>query len=695
MSTQSSFLKELQRRNVYKVGAAYAVGGWLLVQVVTQVFPIFEISALVQRIIVLAIVAGFPMALVLAWVFDITPQGIVRTEELAAGIESPARQHKPHGMDRKLNLILGALLLLGLAYVVAERTGHVGGRSAGFQPAAAHDKSIAVLPFDNLSRDPDNAYFAEGIQDEILTRLAGIGDLKVISRSSTRQYASRPDNLKTVAAELGVATLLEGSVQKSGERVRVNVQLIDARSDTHLWANTYDRELKDAFAVESEVSQDIADALKARLSPNEISALALAPTANADAYDAFLKAEYSAGQAADSGAGADYRRAEGEYRQALALDPDFALAHARLALCLISRHWLVKALPADELAGAKQHIDRALALAPQLAEAQLALGHFYFWGQRDYEAAKAAFEQALKREPNNAQAIAALAFVHRRQGDWQAAIDGLASAISHAPRDADLLTEYGASLMVVRRYRDAGQALGRSRALDPAFMDARSFTVRNFLLGSGDAARALQTFDELPPQRMAPVNNDDGDVLNVVNARVYPYLYQRRYDEALRAWDAVTPGSEAQRIEKQSARVAILTLSGRQKIAHQECEALRGLLAAQLADAPDDLLSLTRISWAYACLGRSADAMRSARRAAELMPADKDPYSGHYFQNGLAQIAAYTGDRETALQIVGQLLATPAGDTLSQTRLNLDPVWDPLRGDARFQKLLAAAALVR
>ncbi|MDB5969529.1 MAG: hypothetical protein JWQ90_1979 [Hydrocarboniphaga sp.] len=296
--------------------------------------------------------------------------------------------------------------------------------------------------------------------------------------------------------------------------------------------------MKDAFAVESEVSQDIAEALKTRLSPREVTALAKAPTDNAAAYDLFLKAEYEARQAADSGLDADYRRADDHYREALALAPDFALAHARLALCMLSRHWLVKPLSAAELSEVKQSIDRARALAPQLAEAQLALGYFYFWGSRDYAPAKTAFEQALKLEPNNAQAISALAFINRRQGHWQNALDGLASAVSHTPLDGALLAEYGATFMLVRRYAEAGQALNRARVLDPEFMDARAFLARNFLIGFGDAAGALQAFDGLPTARMAPVNNDDGDVINLVNARVYPYLYQRRYDEALQAWDA-------------------------------------------------------------------------------------------------------------------------------------------------------------
>ena len=262
MSDKPSFFAELQRRHVYKVGAAYAVAGWLLVQVVTQVFPIFEVSALAQRIIVLVIVAGFPFALILSWLFDITSQGIVRTGELPASGEAPAVRRERLGIDRKLNYVLGALLLVAIAYFAAERVGLINGaRKTSFAVTAIPEKSIAVLPFENLSSDKENAYFADGIQDEILTKLASIADLKVISRISTAKYKSKPEDLKTVSQQLGVATVLEGTVQRSAGKVRVNVQLIDARADTHLWAKTYDRDMKDVFAVESEVSQEIADAL--------------------------------------------------------------------------------------------------------------------------------------------------------------------------------------------------------------------------------------------------------------------------------------------------------------------------------------------------------------------------------------------------------------------------------------------------
>src|SRR5206468_8120851 len=247
------------------------------------------------------------------------------------------------------------------------------------------EKSIAVLPFENLSEEKANAYFADGIQDEILSKLAGIGDLKVISRSSTAKYKSKPEDLKTVARELGVGTVLEGSVQKAGDKVRVNVQLLDARIDTHLWAKTYDRDLKDVFAVESEVAQEIADALRAKLSPSQSDALATAPTRDTEAYDLFLKGEYEEHQAESALNPELFDRAAVFYRQALARDRNFALAYARLAYSELNRHWFISNLTSAELAEVKSNIDRALAIAPASPDAHLALGVFYYWGYRDYD----------------------------------------------------------------------------------------------------------------------------------------------------------------------------------------------------------------------------------------------------------------------------------------------------------------------
>ena len=376
-----NFFAELKRRNVYKVAVAYAVVGWLLVQIATQVFPFFEIPNWAVRLIVLAIVIGFPIALIVAWAFELTPQGLKRTEDVDLAAQGSRKSHTWIYV-----VIVGAAFSVGLIFIgrYTARNAVSAARTEAATASIVPQKSIAVLPFENLSDDKGAAYFADGIQDEILTKLASIADLKVISRTSTAKYKSKPEDLKTVSQQLGVATVLEGSVQKAADKVRVNVQLIDARADSHLWAKSYDRDIKDVFAVESEVAQEIADSLQARLSPAEANTLATAPTKNTAAYDLFLKGEFEQRVANTSLKAESFDQATAWYQQAIALDPNFPLAYARLVECRMSRHWFIESFTEAELAEVKQMADHALVLAPDLAEAHVALGIFYYYGYRQY-----------------------------------------------------------------------------------------------------------------------------------------------------------------------------------------------------------------------------------------------------------------------------------------------------------------------
>ncbi len=683
-----SFFAELQRRNVYKVGAMYAVAGWLLVQIVTQVLPVFDVSALGQRILVLIVMAGFPVALVLAWLFDLTPQGIVRTGDAPTSAEAPAVELQRRGMGRRLNYILGLLLMMAVAYFMAERLGWVAGaRPTG---SVSADKSIAVLPFDNLSDDKANTYFAEGIQDEILTRLAGIGDLKVISRTSTEKYKSHPDNLRTVAAELGVGRVLEGSVQRAGDKVRVNVQLIDAAADAHLWASTYDRDLKDVFAVESEVSQDIAEALKAHLTAGESKALAQVPTHNAAAYDAFLKGEYELHQAQDWGelAKIHFPRAADAYRQALALDPAFALAHAQLAFCLLLQRWETGVVDAAALVEAQAEAQRALALAPNLPEARLALGYYDYYGLLDYEQARTQFEQALALAPGSEAELLSLARIQRRTNQWAQALASMEQALTVAPRSTQVLGDYGETLLLVRRYDDAEAILKRALALDPNDNNAATnlFLVR--LLGHGDLAGARAAYANTPQNQIMTTNGVGGDVLNVMDPPLYADVIERRYSDVLKAWDALPLETDGQRLQRSAARAALAVLSGRQREFMLECAQLKDALQSRLTQDKRKADGLGWLSWAELCLGHPDLALDAARGAVELVPYEKDSYGGSNFLVGEAQIAAQAGKPDMALPLLERLLSISAGQVVSPQRLKLDPVWDPLRGDPRFQKLV-------
>src|SRR2546427_3898778 len=312
------FFGELKRRNVYKVAVAYAVVGWLLIQVATQVFPFLEIPNWAIRLVILLTALGFPVALIIAWAFELTPQGIKRTE-IADAMPETARQKKHTWI---YVVVIAGLFSIGLFFL-----GRYSAGNKTASPAGISNKSIAVLPFDNLSRDPDNAYFAEGVQDEILTRLAKVADLKVISRTSTQHFKSTPDNLPQIAKQLGVAHILEGSVQKASDQVRVNVQLINALTDAHLWADTYDRKLTDIFAVESEIAKTIAETLQARLSGSEKSSIAKEPTGNTKAHQFYLKGRYFWNKRT----GPDLQTAIDYFKQAIEQDSNYALAYAGLA----------------------------------------------------------------------------------------------------------------------------------------------------------------------------------------------------------------------------------------------------------------------------------------------------------------------------------------------------------------------------
>src|SRR6266702_1051953 len=452
-----NFFGELKRRNVYKVAIAYAVVAWLLMQVASQIFPFFEIPNWAVRLVVLLLVIGFPVAMILAWAFDLTPEGIKRTKDIKF---SKSIKRKT---SRKLDFLIIAVLLLVIGILVFQRL-HP---NVSLIVSSSLEKSIAVLPFDNLSRDPDNAYFSDGIQDEILTKLAGIGDLKVISRKSTAKYKSTPEDLKTVARELGVATVLEGSVQRAGDRVRVNVQLLDAHIDTHLWAKSYDRELKDVFTVESEVAQEIADTLRAKLSPSQSDALAAVPTHDPEAYDLFLKGEYEENQAESALSAELFDRAEMFYRQALARDPNFALAYARLAHSELFRHWFISNLTSAELAEVKPNIDRALAIAPALPDAHLALGLYYYWGYRDYDAALGELDRVIELQPSNANSRTYRASIYRRRSEWKRSLAESERAAELNPRDPQISFNIGVTYLAQRRWSDAEHEFTHALALDP------------------------------------------------------------------------------------------------------------------------------------------------------------------------------------------------------------------------------------
>ncbi len=683
--TASGFLARLKQRKLVQWVLAYIAFAFALLQGVDIVAQRFAWPDQIEKLLILALAIGFVVVLVLAWYHG--ERGAQRISGTEIAILT-------------LLLAIGGGLLLAYERMpshsgAAAHNTDVQSNSAAIADTATSaipipPKSIAVLPFENLSEEKGNAYFADGMQDLILTKLADIGDLKVISRTSTAKYQSHPDDLKTIAQQLGVATILEGSVQKAGDQVLINVQLIDARDDNHLWAESYQRTLDNIFGVEGEVAQQVADALKVKLSGGEQRTLAAVPTRDPGAWNAFLKAETLSQKARDSENAADFAEAAANYRRAIALDPAFALAYAQLAYTQLNDLWFASH-SAALVPSAKAAADRALALAPDLPEAHVALGYYWYWGLFDYDKAIDEFQQAVKLSPANLEARKGLAFVWRRQGKFEQSLAAFRQMLTVAPRDRVLLDEYGDTLMKLRRYPEAQQALQQALAIDPDYVDAKDVLVQVLLFGFGDVqgARAVIT----PPPDWRTGGTSVGELYGVIGIRAYPDFFDRRFDAALHDFDSAPAGTAAQRVYRTAARAAIAVAVGQQASMQAECGQAKALIDADLATRPalrkpDNPFAFTQLAWVDLCLGRKAEASAAAQRAADMVPLAKDAYSGPWLLTGLAQVESQAGDADHAIELLEQLMAAPEGDSVSIKRLELDPVWDPLRKDSRFQALL-------
>jgi serine/threonine protein kinase/Flp pilus assembly protein TadD len=559
-------------------------------------------------------------------------------------------------------------------------------------PPAIPKKSIAVLPFENRSEDKSNAYFADGIQDEILTRLSKIADLKVISRTSTQHYKSVPENLHEIAKQLGVAHILEGSVQKNADIVRVNVQLIKAADDSHLWADTFDRKLTDIFSVESEVSQKIAAALQANLSPNESHVLVAVRTHDTEAYDLFLRGEYEFRQAEstlDGGAALD--RAVGFYRRALARDPNFAEAAAALARTRLMGRWALSPLTTAELEEVKSIIDRALAIAPNSPDAHSALGLFFYWGYRQYDMALNEFNRTLELQPNSALARTYCAWVYRRRGEWERSLAEFHRAQELDPRDVQIPQNIGATYVALRQWKDAERAALRALAIDPHNAWAALSLLVSRLNATSDVGSARRALDGFPEtiKSLTRGMGEGGDVAGWIGMRVYLNVMERRFTDAFQASEKEMVNTDRGHLEQLAARVALRVLAGQTEAAKSAGKEALPLLEATLKQRPDDRFAMMGLSWVYLALGRNADALRLSRQAADTISIEEDALTGPSFQIGLAQIEARAGAPEEATKRLRHLLSIPAGWVASIALLKIDPVWDPIRNRPDFQQLLS------
>jgi TolB-like protein/tetratricopeptide (TPR) repeat protein len=486
-----NFFAELKRRNVYKVAVAYAVVSWLLIQAASIFFPAFDAPPWVMKIFIIVIIFGFPVALIFSWAFEITPEGIKLESEIEPN-KSIARR-----TGRKIVALTIALAVVAAGLFVYQLVRSKSDTSGSPTTATIANKSIAVLPFDNLSRDPDNAYFCEGVQDEILTRLAKVADLKVISRTSTQHFKSTPDNLPQIAKQLGVAHILEGSVQKANDQVRVNVQLINALTDAHLWADTYDRKLTDIFAVESEIAKAIAETLQARLSGSEKSSIAQAPTVNPEAYELYLRGKFFA----EKRTGADLRKSIDYYDQAIAKDPGYPLAYVGLA----DSHLLLTAYGAistkEAVSPARAALKKALALDDSLAQAHASSGLLANL-ELDLNRAITELERAIQLNPNYATAHHWIALPLMAIGQSDRAIVEGKRAIELDPLslicNADLAWVY----FNARRYDETEAQARKTLEMDPRFY------VAHYYLGEALQFKGKLTDATAEYQKSFESNND-------------------------------------------------------------------------------------------------------------------------------------------------------------------------------------------
>ena len=674
------FFGELKRRNVYKVAVAYAVVAWLLMQIASQIFPFFEIPNWAVRLVVLLLIIGFPVALILAWAFELTPEGIKRVEDVAPN-ESITRR-----TGRKLDFLIIAILLLVIAVFAYQRFWP--GQKTG---PTAPDKSIAVLPFENRSEDKANAYFADGIQDEILTRLSKIADLKVISRTSTQHYKSAPDNLREIARQLGVANIVEGSVQKSGDAVRVNVQLIKAANDSHLWADTFDRKLTDIFSVETEVAKAIADQLRAKLTGREERVIAAKPTDNPEAYDAYLRGlAYTLKTATTP---ANSLAAQKYLKEAVRLDPKFALAWSLLSYIDAVGYRTVTLQPTLALREeARQAAETALTLQPNLGEALIAKGYYHYSCLKDYDTAVRYFEQARQFLPNSSRIPESLAYVARRQGKWDQAEAYFKEAERLDPRNVTVLTSRAATYVVLRRFPEALRKLDQVLDITPDDMEA--LTVKaGIAQAEGDLPRAAALLAPLHPGADHP---------GALKTQVYQAILERHPAPMIaRLKEIVAKPDPALAFRSAEYRFWLgwaQEVGGDYAAAQESWHQARSELEPLLKQQPENNIVIYSLVLTDMGLGDKTAAFALIERAIAATPIEKDALVGPQPIDILARVAARVGEPDRAIAALQKLLSIPyngtmaSGVPLTPALLRLDPMFDPLRNDPRFQKLAASLA---
>ena len=671
----SNFFAELKRRNVYKVAVAYAVVGWLVIQVTATIVPALHLPDGLTTAVVVLVLVGFPIALVISWAFEMTPEGMKRT----ADVSTDRVGSMPYWSKRKFaGFIVGAVIIAAglLAYqLLRPRSTHETSSAPSVDAIAISDKSIAVLPFENLSSDKENAYFAEGIQDEILTRLSKIAALKVISRTSTQKYKSAPDNLRDVGRQLGVANLLEGSVQKISNAVHVNVQLIRCATDEHLWAESYNRKLDDVFGVEGEVATTIADQLQAKLTGAEKRELAARPTNNPDAYAAYLRG--SAGHWTDNQT--SLQAAIHFFEQAVQLDPQFAQAWASLSRAHSLMFFHYDKTPSRRVS-AEKALNEAVRLQPDLTDAQLARGYYKYWVEHDYQGALTLMQQLRTSLPNNAEILQIIAFISARLGKWQDSADSVKKALELNPRDLFSHIQAEHILMATRDFSGVMQVLDKALQIWPNNTDLLGYKAFAFQ-ASGRLDDAQSVLNSLAP------NFDQFD--SSVSALWVQARLRRNPEITIKAFRPHVENLEGDKLQLLLLYGDALEMANHKAESQKVFAEARDKFEAQLQTQPDNDEIIGPLSYAYAGLGQ-LDASEKALNKFKALAANDARAMGTY-EDVYSRIMARFGNKDEAISSLERALSNPCdgitGMPPTPELLRLDPDYDSLRSDPRFQKL--------
>jgi TolB-like protein/Tfp pilus assembly protein PilF len=688
-----SFFGELKRRNVIRMAGLYLVGAWLVVQVAGTVLPMFGAPEWLSRTIVVLLAIGFFPAVIFSWVFELTPQGLKRDQDVA-----PEKSIAPQ-TGRRMDRMIIVVLALALGYFAFDKFALTPRREAALMASAVPNesksvidaKSIAVLPFENLSRDPDNAFFTDGVQDEILTDLAKIADLKVISRTSVMQYkAGIVRNLREIGQQLGVGHLLEGSVQRAGNKVRVNAQLINARTDVHEWAENYDRPINDVFAIQSEIAKAIADQLQAKLSPNEKASIEKPPTTDVTAFDLYSRARNLLLTTSFSATGGPtYLRAIDLLNQALARDPSFLLAQCQLVYAHANLYFLGIDHTDARRALADAAVEAAFRIRPDAGEAHLARAENLYRVHRDYDGALAELEIARRTLPNNPQVFEVTGYIFRRRGQQEEGLRNLQRAVELDPRNYFTLQQISQSYWSVRRYPEIIATLDRALSIKPDDNETKVTRALVFLDQSADTHPLHQTIEEIRAK---------GDPEAIASVADLWFLCALAEHDAASAHNALAAlgenffGNDAVHLFRSFGEGLIARMDKDHAKAQSAFTAARADQEKRLQTQPDYAPAICVLGLIDAGLGNKEAALREGRRAMELLPYSADSINGAHMIEYFAIIAAWVGEKDLALEYLNKAEQLPGFGTISYGQLKLTPYWGLLRGDPRFEKIVASLA---